>query len=542
MANYQSPTWANNQAPKLNAANLQLLTDTVEESQVLSGTGAPGSSVAAVVGQRYVDESTTPGTIYKCTSVENGVRTWEKEVTRPEFTALEAETQTAYESFATDTASGAVASFQDGADGVPVKSLVVNIAPVQAGEGDPTPDNIRPLSGLTGGTVTRVGKNLFRPYTAPTTSGNVTLTPNNDGSFALEGTASEDPFNASRTLPFPIAPGMAFSFRLGNDRVNSEVGVRLSKFVDGSSPTYGTLYRAEAVDQTVDGAALTSITANRVQTVVASNHGDVETITMRPQLELGAKTSAWEAYTEESVSVSWQSEAGTVYGGTLELPSGVLTVTKKLVTIDENYLVSRITSVTQYDTDTGFWLAMGNDSNTVADKMQNRCNQASPTAAGLSGAATNTFGAGPTYPHSIWMRLATALVGTTAESIHAYISSHPLEFVVSLATPVQYQLPPSELHTVLGVNHIFSDAGEVTVEYRANTNLYIDKRLETLAANFAAVENGDSASRNYTAGEFLVYGGSLYKVSASIASGETLTPGTNITPATVGAELTELEA
>lgn len=542
MANYQSPTWVNNQAPKLNAENLQLLTDTVEKSQVLSGTGAPGSSVAAVVGQRYVDESTTPGTIYKCTAVENGASTWEKEVTRPEFTALEAETKTAYESFATDTASGAIASFPDGADGVPVKSLVVNIAPVQAGEGDPTPDNIRPLTGRTGGTVTRVGKNLFRPYTAPTTSGNVTLTPNNDGSFALEGTASENSFVARRTLPFVIGSGVNVSFRLGNNIINSEVGLRLVQAEGGSDIRFGTLYRAEAVGQTAEGVS-DSFAANRVQTVVASNHGDVSAINLRPQLELGAKATAWEAYTEESVSVSWQSEAGTVYGGTLELPSGVLTVTKKLVTVDADYSVDRITSVTQYDTDTGFWLVMGNDSNTAADKMQNRCNQASPSAAvGISGGTTNTFGAATAYPHSIWMRLATALVGTTAESIYAYFSAHPLEFVVSLETPAQYQLTPAALHTVLGVNHIFSDAGDVTVEYRANTNLYIDKRLETLAANFAAVENGDSASRNYTAGEFLVYGGSLYKVSAAIASGETLTPGTNITPATVGAELTELEA
>ena len=48
--------------------------------------------------------------------------------------------------FPTDTASGSVASFADGAN-VPVKSLIVNIDPVQSGSGDPSPTNVRPISG-----------------------------------------------------------------------------------------------------------------------------------------------------------------------------------------------------------------------------------------------------------------------------------------------------------------------------------------------------------------------------------------------------------
>ncbi|MBR2716200.1 MAG: hypothetical protein IKD79_00500 [Oscillospiraceae bacterium] len=52
-----------------------------------------------------------------------------------------------------DTASGAVASFSDGAEGLPVKDLLVNIEPVQEGSGDPAPDNVRPISGWTGANI-----------------------------------------------------------------------------------------------------------------------------------------------------------------------------------------------------------------------------------------------------------------------------------------------------------------------------------------------------------------------------------------------------
>lgn len=45
------------------------------------------------------------------------------------------------------TASGSVASFADGADGIPMVSVVADIDAVQSGSGDPSPDNVRPISG-----------------------------------------------------------------------------------------------------------------------------------------------------------------------------------------------------------------------------------------------------------------------------------------------------------------------------------------------------------------------------------------------------------
>lgn len=54
----------------------------------------------------------------------------------------------------TGTASGAVATFIDGGDDKPMKSLVVDIEATQSGSGTPSPSNIRPISGHTDVTVT----------------------------------------------------------------------------------------------------------------------------------------------------------------------------------------------------------------------------------------------------------------------------------------------------------------------------------------------------------------------------------------------------
>ena len=68
-----------------------------------------------------------------------------------------------------DTASGAVASFPDGADGIPLKSCIVRVEPVQEGSGDPSPENVRPISGFTGCEVRHSGADTSNPTTYPIT-------------------------------------------------------------------------------------------------------------------------------------------------------------------------------------------------------------------------------------------------------------------------------------------------------------------------------------------------------------------------------------
>ena len=52
--------------------------------------------------------------------------------------------------YAAASVSGSTASFTAEAEGLPLKSVLVNIEPVQSGSGDPSPSNVRPISGWTG--------------------------------------------------------------------------------------------------------------------------------------------------------------------------------------------------------------------------------------------------------------------------------------------------------------------------------------------------------------------------------------------------------
>lgn len=76
-------------------------------------------------------------------------------------------------------------------EGYPL-SVQASWEPRQEGEGDPSPENVRPITGLDEVTVQRSGKNLM-PYTKPSqssyTSNGVTFTWNDDGSMHVSGTA-----------------------------------------------------------------------------------------------------------------------------------------------------------------------------------------------------------------------------------------------------------------------------------------------------------------------------------------------------------------
>jgi hypothetical protein len=85
----------------------------------------------------------------------------------------------------TDTASGAIASFPDGADNVPVKSLSVSIEPVQDLHGQSAP---YPAGG---------GKQLLNPTTfngLPASHNGVTATLNDNGTISLSGTATANAY------------------------------------------------------------------------------------------------------------------------------------------------------------------------------------------------------------------------------------------------------------------------------------------------------------------------------------------------------------
>ena len=51
------------------------------------------------------------------------------------------------------------------------------------------------------------------------------------------------------------------------------------------------------------------------------------------------------------------------------------------------------------------------------------------------------------------------------------------EYCYKLAEPIEIQLTPNQINSLYGVNNIWADSGDTEVEYRADTKLYINKKI-----------------------------------------------------------------
>ena len=160
----------------------------------------------------------------------------------------------------------------------------------------------------------------------------------------------------------------------------------------------------------------------------------------------------------------------TVYGGTLDVVSGVLTVEYATYTLDgvnANFSGSfgEITSgYCYYKSMPDGYIRSGN---CVSDTFV------------WSGSSYNrmplgSFGGGSGITTTFSFILPSDIV-TLAEA-NAWLVEHPIEFTAKLATPTTIQCDPQTVQTLIGDNNVWGGSG-VSIDYYADTKLYIEKML-----------------------------------------------------------------
>lgn len=210
------------------------------------------------------------------------------------------------------TASGNPATFVDGT-AADVKDLRVTITPAQSGSGDPSPTNIRPITGINSVTVTRTGKNLIHLGNFNSSKNGVTAVCNN-GVVTFSGT-STDFAQLSLSNVASLTPGQYI----------------LSGCPAGGS---GAKYDLRIDNNTVDyGSGVTfDVAKARLANIYWTIRSGVNTngLVFRPMIRRASGTDAtFETYQGQTVTVSLTDGANplTVYGGTLDVTTGTLSVT-----------------------------------------------------------------------------------------------------------------------------------------------------------------------------------------------------------------------
>lgn len=150
----------------------------------------------------------------------------------------------------------------------------------------------------------------------------------------------------------------------------------------------------------------------------------------------------------------------TVYGGTLDVVSGVLTVDRAMV-----------------DLGTLTWVVNGNNTNTYEADVTGK-------ASGSSNILCSNYQLQAVAISNMPDKSIRGLYGTVVVKDDDYTTvgtfttaMSGVQLVYELATPTTIQLTPTQIDSLLGRNNVWANSGDVTVEYIADTKLYIQKAM-----------------------------------------------------------------
>lgn len=161
-----------------------------------------------------------------------------------------------------------------------------------------------------------------------------------------------------------------------------------------------------------------------------------------------------------------------IFGGTLDLVTGVLTVDRAMVTLD---------GVTDGRKFTGSFGATSNgysvywnddiprDSNAISDRF----------VASRSGVDNMPLGSfvGGSGVIGTWTFILPSSI-TSKDEANAWLTENPTTIVYELTTPQTYQLTPHQIQTLVGQNNVWSDAGDVEVTFNLPISNLLVKRQD----------------------------------------------------------------
>lgn len=373
--------------------------------------------------------------------------------------------------FPDDSISENVAIFSDGADNMPLKALTLRYSPVQAGSGVPSPDNVRAISGWTGATVIRARKNLLPlTMTSPDTYKGVTFTVNDDGTVSFSGTTENvDIMFALGTLTLPTG-----SYIL-TGAISSTHRLRVY-----NADTQELLGHDTGSGYTITLTAPTRIT---VQARIGSTVGDSVSGTFSPMIRpASVENAVFEPFLGEIYTIDWQDEAGTVYGGTLDVLSGILTVDRVMFTIDGDSTLSTLdTSSDNFNRVTYAPYSSIGVSNISFDCCDMFECIAPRVTAGLYKVWNSTSASSPR------MFFGLPKTVTTLDAAKAWFALNETHIVAQIASPQTYQLTPADVRTLLGDNIISANTDDMDLTYCADPNLYIERKISEAVADCASV-------------------------------------------------------
>ena len=339
------------------------------------------------------------------------------------------------------TLTGAIVSFI-ASKAKPINSLTVTLEPQQEGTGDPSPTNIRPITGWTGAKVTRTGKNIFElpPYSV------LSECPKTGSYFnyAIKVKPNTEYYVQTEYLNDYTSVGKYMYVLVCDNPSNSGAFASIAHNTSGinnrgiTSPSDGYIYLNALVN---DG------TAENYAELIANSHVIIAE---------GSTAPTYEPYNGTTLSATFPD---TVYGGEYEFVGGVGESELAKVVLDPAKM--RIYSTRGFYTYELASVIKRQKGSVVSCNMLKPATEidVAPVAIIMNYEDGSIFASGSNLQ---------SVIGSTEADIQAYFTSNPIEVAIKLATPVGITATPQPISTLVGQNNIWSDSGDVTVQVPSN--------------------------------------------------------------------------
>lgn len=350
----------------------------------------------------------------------------------------------------TETASGDIVTVENEDGVLAVKSLEVSLSPIQS------------LNGYSKPWVGGAGKNKFDASTAlvgyyvSDSDGNVIASDNGVASDYIEVEAGQT-YKISPTLTSgnwgawydenKVYISGIVGYSTAKTAPSNAKYMRFTVTLNGSNPNYATTTQVEK------GSTQTAWTPYSNLCPI-SGRTEVKTI-------VSPTTSATDGRTYTT------SLGRTVYGGTLDVVSGVLTVDRKLVNIDPSTIKTNavapgggrytVTTTDAKDVQT---------SDPIAYTICNTLKSITSNSAEIGGSSLISS-----------KRLSFMLPVSTQAEARQWFTDNPTTVVYPLAQAQTYQLTAQQIELLMGTNNVWSDSGDVTVEYGQNPSILVNPTL-----------------------------------------------------------------
>lgn len=316
--------------------------------------------------------------------------------------------------------------------------------------------NICPISGLTGLSVYRTGVNVWDEEWENGTFNTTTGVPIN--------TTSTNKQIRSKNTRIPVRGGESYYFKWVNNSASSGLWTMFfdadENIITGFVPSGGY----------VDKSGNCCLFRNRVVEVPENaafckfyctvDYGD--TYNHDIAINYPATVTTYEQYNGNTYSVDWTTQAGTVYGCTVDVVTGVLTVTHGVKVLDgsENWSWSPNNNLASTAVSNGV-ITNGTTQYNIYTQNSTFKDASWAGRSSVNGSIGMFYGASAIY--------AKYSGFTTAAEAKSFFTDNPTTVVYELATPLTYQLTPQEIAAFVGTNNVWSTGDSVSVTYTKDT-------------------------------------------------------------------------